>query len=638
MSTCPCCSERHARTGWKEFLRRPGTLFTIASGSLLALAVIADPQQMLHDDGGASGIGMYLYLAAALTGSSYIWYSALRGVLHRDFTTDIPVSLATLAALAIGQYPAAAVVAVLLLVGGLLEEYVAARAEHAMEALAALLPDQVTVRRDSGDILVPLDTVRPGDTVLIRSGERIPVDGEVVTGTASVNQAAITGESIPVARTTGDSVYAGTFNECGALEIRTLKTGGLTLLGRIRELIAESREQKPPVERVLDRYSRLYTPAALLLGGIIWWWSGDLLRAITMLIVFCPCVIILATPTALVAAVGNAARRGNLIKSGEAIEKMAAVDTVIFDKTGTLTSGKPVLTTIIPLRNQSEEAVLQIAAGMEKFSEHPLGKTVVAEALRRGLAITDPASFRVVPGRGISAVIGNLNVFLGNEAMMADEKIPLDPGTREGAPFQDTRAQTVTYLAIDGEIAAIFVFEDSLRADARAVIEDLQARGIRCAMVTGDEVTAAAVVAQRLGIPEVHANILPQDKVAIVRSLQAEGRHVAFVGDGVNDGPALAAADVGIAMGLSGTDVAIETADIALLSDDLSALPHIHALSQTTLATIRNNLIFSVGVLIVAVLLTIPGILHPVTGALVHEISSLPVIANSVRLIAYRNG
>ncbi|ACL17607.1 heavy metal translocating P-type ATPase [Methanosphaerula palustris] len=635
MSSCSCCSKRPARTGYRELLWEPETIFTLASGLLLAIAILIDPDMMLHETV-TSGTGGLFYLIAALTGSIPIWLSALQGIWNRDFTTDIPVSLATFAAIAIGQYPAAAVVAVLLLVGGMLEAYVAARASNAMEALAALLPDQVTVRQDGGDILIPLDEVREGEIVLVRSGERIPVDGEVISGTASINQATITGESVSISRTSGDMVYAGTFNECGALEIRTGTTGDQTLLGRIRNLIVEAKDQKPPIERVLDRYSRLYTPAALLLGGLIWWWSGDILRAITMFIVFCPCVIILATPTALVASIGNAARYGNLVKTGETIEKMAAVDTVIFDKTGTLTVGKPALTAVHPLRNLTEDDVVLVAAGIEKFSEHPLAGAITVEASRRHLIVPDPESFQVLPGRGVCAVLGGASVLLGNELLMVDYGVVVDPYAADITRHCAMDSQIIAYLAINNTIAAVLMFEDSLREDAGAIVTRLKLAGLRCVMVTGDQECSASSVGRALGITEIYAQVLPQEKVAIVREMQSGGHRVAFVGDGVNDGPALAAADVGIAMGLSGTDVAIETADIALLSDDLASLPHLHLLSKKALSTIRNNLIFSVVVLVAAVVLTIPGILNPVTGALVHELSSLPVIANSVRLIVYR--
>src|SRR5215469_11386488 len=330
---------------YRDFLLAPSTLFTALSLVLLIAASIQTPDGLINSEHART----WLYLAAALAGSLYIWWSAIQGIRERDFTADIPVSFATAAALIIGQYSAAAVVAVLLLLGGMLEEFVSARAGNALDSLAKLLPDQVAVRRGGEDVVVALAEVQSGDLVLIRSGDRIPVDGSIMLGTASVNQAAITGESLPVDKQVGDSVYAGTLNEVGALEVRATKVGEETTLGQIRRMVAEAQEQKAPVERILNRYAKFYTPAALILGALVWWWSGDILRAITILIVFCPCVMVLATPTALVASIGNAALRGSLVKKGATVEALARIDTVVFDKTGTLTTGQPQLTAIVPL-------------------------------------------------------------------------------------------------------------------------------------------------------------------------------------------------------------------------------------------------------------------------------------------------
>jgi Zn2+/Cd2+-exporting ATPase len=344
---------RNLATRYHDFLFDPGTLFTVASGVLLLIAIATYPQYMLSD-GNNMNEGKWLYLLSALIGSSFIWWSGYQGIKERDFTADIPVTIATIAAIAIGQYSAAAVVAVLLLLGGMLEELVSARAGKALESLAKLLPDRVTVRRDGNDILVSLEEVKVGDTILVKSGERIAVDGTVLSGVASVNQAAITGESLPVDKQEGDEVFAGTLNEAGALEILATKVGKETTLGQIHRLIEEAQTQKPKIERLLNQYAKVYTPAAIILGGLLWWWSGDLTRAITVLIVFCPCVMVLATPTALVASVGNAALKGNLIKKGATIESMAKIDTVIFDKTGTLTHGEPKLSSVITLKNNNE--------------------------------------------------------------------------------------------------------------------------------------------------------------------------------------------------------------------------------------------------------------------------------------------
>lgn len=628
------CGRRHWIFRYREFLLDPGTIFTFASGLLLMLAVLRDPGGFFSN-GGQGGSESLFYLAAALVGSSYIWWSALQGIRERDFTADIPVSIATFAAIFIGEYVAAAVVAVLLLFGGLLEDFVAARASQSMEALTRLLPDQVTVRRDGRDEVVCLEEVNVGDLLLVRSGERIAVDGEVVSGQASVNQAAITGESIPVEKMRGDLVYAGTLNEVGALEVQATKIEKDTTLGQIRTLIEEAQAQKPPIERLLNRYAQIYMPTALIAGGLLWWWSGDVMRAITMLIVFCPCVIVLATPTALVAAIGSAALRGSLIKKGATVEALSKVDTVVFDKTGTLTSGKPKLVAIRSDDDMSEVDLLKMAAAAEKFSEHPLGRAAVQAALDRGLDLLDPESFEALPGMGVRARIDGEEVFVGRLKTLADQGHSISGEIKEQAAVLEAGGQSVIIISIGRKVAGLLVFEDEIRAESRGVVERLHRLGLRTAIVTGDNRAATERVAGDIGIEEIFSEKMPGEKVDIVQRLQSQGRRVAFVGEGVNDGPALATADVGIAMGLTGTDVAIETADVGLLSDDLSKLPHLVLVSRKAITTIKHNLAFSISVLAVAVVLTVPGILTPVTGAMLHELSSIPVIANSMRLIRY---
>ncbi len=617
---------------YRDFLLDPGTIFTLVSLVLLIIAASVTPDGLITSAHSHTG----LYLASALVGSLYIWWSAFKGIREGDFTADIPVSLATIAALLIGQYSAAAVVAVLLLLGGMLEEFVSARAGNALDALAKLLPDQVTVRRSGEDIAIPLAQVQRNDLVLIRSGERIPIDGMIALGTASVNQAAITGESLAVEKQRGDTVFAGTLNELGALEVRTTNVGEETTLGQIRRMVEEAQEQKAPIERILNRYAKFYTPAAILLGAVVWWWSGDILRAITILIAFCPCVMVLATPTALVASIGNAALRGSLVKKGATIEALAKVNVVAFDKTGTLTFGQPKLTAIQPLGQMNETEVLQLAARAEKLSEHPLGRAVVQAALARDLAVPDPEVFTVLPGLGVQAHIQGDKVVIGRPRLLSEQGIVLDPEVSARATNLAAVGRTVILVACNSQVVGMLVLEDTLRPEARAVITRLKKMGIRTVLITGDNAVTAERIAGELGISDVHAEVLPAQKVEIVKRLQAEKLNVAFVGDGVNDGPALATANVGVAMGLGGTDVAIETAEIALLSDDLSKLPHLLSLSRQAMRAIKQNLIFSLGVLTIAVGLAIPGILSPVTGALLHELSSIPVIANSARLIGLR--
>lgn len=636
-SVCVSCARgaRNFAGRYRDFLRDPGTVVTLVAFVLLVLGGIQHPAGLLGSDKPAE-VRTPLYIAAALVGSAYIWWSAVQGIRAHDFTADIPVSLATIAAIAIGQFSAAAIVAVLLLVGGMLEDFVAARAGNALDALARLLPDRVTVRRDGQEVLVSTAELRIGDLLLVRSGERIAVDGEVLAGSASINQAAITGESDSVHKVVGDQVYAGTLNELGAVEVRAAKVGMETTLGQIRRMVEEAQAQKAPIERLLNRYAKLYTPAALLLGAGVWFFTGDVLRAITILIVFCPCVMVLATPTALVASIGNAALRGSLIKKGATIEALARIDTIAFDKTGTLTTGVPVLVAARSFNGMADNELLQMAATAERFSEHPLGRAIVSAAEGKGLTLADPERFEVLPGLGVRARVDGQEIVFGRPKLLVENGFAIPAAVESETSKMGALGRTVILGAVDGSVAGLLVLEDAVRTEAKQLTEKLKRLGIRVVLVTGDNQATARRIADELGIPEVHAEVLPAEKVEVVKRLQAQGRKVAFVGDGVNDGPALATADVGVAMGLAGTDVAIETAEIALLSDDLGKLPHLLELSQQAIRAIKQNLVFSLGVLGIAVGLAIPGILHPVTGALLHELSSLPVIANSARLIGLR--
>jgi Cd2+/Zn2+-exporting ATPase len=618
---------------YREFLTEPSTLFTVAAFVLLVIAIV------IHPDGAVSDMHRrsVFYLVAAVVGSGYIWWSAIQGIRERDFTADIPVSVATIAALAVGYYSAAAVVAVLLLAGAMLEEFVAARADRALDALTSLLPDLITVRRGGDWQTTSLRDVSVGDVVLVRPGERVPVDGEVVEGHASVNQAAITGESLPIDKHSGDDVFAGTLASVGALEIRATLVGEETTLGQVRRMVAEAQEQKAPIERLLDRYAKFYTPIALILAALLWIITGDPSRAITMLIVFCPCVMVLATPTALVASIGNAALRGSLVKKGATIEAMDTIDTICFDKTGTLTYGEPRLAATVMLDGLVDRELLGIAASAEKFSEHPLAREVVNAARAENLEVRDPERFDALPGLGVRAQTSAGTVLVGRLTLLADHGVAVSDQQRLQADELAAPGATVVGVAINGHPAGLLVFQDALRADAAAVVARLNELDIRTVLITGDNQPAADRIAHELGISEVHAAVLPAGKAQIVEGLQSVGRKVAFVGDGVNDGPALAVADVGIAMGVGGTDLAIETADISLLADELSRLPHLLILSREALKAIRQNLAFSLGVLGVAVILTVPGILTPISGALLHELSSIPVIANSARLITRRS-
>ncbi len=460
---CATCARGVRSFGgrYREFLLTPGTLFTFASALLLLVAIIVAPHGAVSSHEGA---GRPLYIASALVGSVFIWWSAMQGIRARDFTADIPVSVATIAAIAIGQFSAAAVVAVLLLVGGMLEEFVAARAGHALTSLEKLLPDEVTVRRDGRDVVVPLEQVRVGDTVLVRPGERVAVDGEVVFGQASLSEAAITGESLPVEKAVGDRVFAGTLASAGALEVRA----------------------KAPIERILDRYAKLYTPTALLLALILWLVYDDPLRAITMLIVFCPCVMVLATPTALVASIGNAALRGSLVKQGATVEALARVDTVVFDKTGTLTTGNPRLVEIISLNGLDEQALLRFAASAERLSEHPLGQALVRAAQERGLELVDPDEFEQLAGLGVRARTDGSELLLGRSSLLSERGVHVPAAVETRAATLAAPGRSVVPLALNRQVAGLFVLEDALRDEAAETVARLHRLGLRTLLVSGD--------------------------------------------------------------------------------------------------------------------------------------------------------
>jgi len=482
---CATCARGVRSFGgrYREFLLTPGTLFTFASALLLLVAIVVAPHGAVSSHEGA---GRPLYIASAFVGSVFIWWSAIQGIRARDFTADIPVSVATIAAIAIGQFSAAAVVAVLLLVGGMLEEFVAARAGTALGSLEKLLPDEVTLRRDGRDVVVPLAQVQVGDTVLVRPGERVAVDGEVVFGQASLSEAAITGESLPVEKAVGDRVFAGTLASAGALEVRAMQVGEQTTLGEIRRLTAEAGEQKAPIERILDRYAKLYTPTALLLALILWLVYDDPLRAITMLIVFCPCVMVLATPTALVASIGNAALRGSLVKQGATVEALARVDTVVFDKTGTLTTGNPRLVEIISLNGLDEQALLRFAASAERLSEHPLGQALVRAAQERGLELVDPDEFEQLAGLGVRARTDGSELLLGRSSLLSERGVHVPAAVETRAATLAAPGRSVVPLALNRQVAGLFVLEDALRDEAAETVARLHRLGLRTLLVSGD--------------------------------------------------------------------------------------------------------------------------------------------------------
>ena len=630
---CAGCraTRRGLFTPYRRFMLSSGTMVAGANAAVLGLGFVLTLA-------GHPEVGRGLFLTSALVGGWPIVKGAVTATIRRfDLTADLMVSIAMLAALVVGAYSAAALVALMMLLGERLEDLTAARADNALKELAGLVPERVTLRRGGEDVDVPIEGLRPGDIVLVRPGGRVPADGEVVRGQAVANQASLTGESLPLDKGPGDRVYAGTLCAEGALEIRVQEVGPDTTLGHMIRLVREARATQAPVQRLANHYAQYLLPAALTIAVITYLLTGQILRAITVLIVICPCALVLATPTALVAAIANAARRGVLVKHGTAMEQIGRVDVVAFDKTRTLTLGEPEVTQIVCFDGAalSEQELLGLAAAAERSSEHPLARAILAAAHRAGLPVDVPEEFAAMAGHGVRARVRGREIVVGDR-MLAARHIATPEDAQARMRSFETHGHKAIPIAVDGAVAGLLVVADAVRPESQAAIERLKALGVReTVLISGDSAAVARAVGRTLGVDRVQAGALPQDKLDLIRELQARGLRVAFVGDGVNDAPALAAADVGIAMGAIGTAVALETADIVLLTDDLGRVPDLIQLARGSLTTIRNNVIFSMGVNLLAVVLGGLGLIGPVLGAIMHEASALPVVANSARLAGW---
>jgi len=599
--------------------------------------------------------GTNLDTAVLLTviGGWRIFYESFAELwLHRRMGADLAVSIAAIAALLIGEYLAAAEVIFIMLIGGALEHYAVAKTHSALEKLLELAPKTARVKRDGEELEVPIDQVQVGDVVVVRPGERIPVDGVVVSGRSSVNQAPLTGESVPVEKTVGDEVFAGTLNEFGTLEIRATQVGPDTKLGQIAQLVREAQERKGKVQKLADKYAQWFVPVLLLAGGLTFvavrfglgleaqqtW-----LRVVSVLIVACPCAMVLATPTAVVAALGRLAKSGILAKGGIYIEQLAEVDCIAFDKTGTLTEGKPKVQAIVPLGNFTEDEVLQLAAAAEQSSEHVFARAILDEARKRNLPIPATSDFQAVLGLGVKAVVDGKTLLVGSKSFVAEQMGELDGETQQRlAELAQKGFTSILVAVVDNSsthrILGIIAVADQLRPEARETVKRLKGMGIgKVVLLTGNNVAVAQRIAQQAGVDEFHAELLPQDKVEVVRKLQGQGHKVAMVGDGINDAPVLTVADVGVALGGIGMDITVEAADIVLMTDDLSKLPEAVDVCRRTLRTIRQNLQwFAIGVNAAGVLAAGAGVLKPVGAAVMHQIASLLVVLNSLRLLAYR--
>ena len=576
------------------------------------------------------------WVAIVLCGVPIVLEALIGLITAFDIKADVLVSLALIAAVLIGEDFAAGEVAFIMQLGALLEDVTVARARAGIEKLVHLTPQTARLLLPDGENIVPAEQVRVGDRLRVLPGESIPVDGVITSGQTSINQAVMTGESLPVDKTVGDEVSSGTVNQYGAFEMRATKVGEDSSIQRMIRLVQSADAGKARIVGLADRWATWIVVIALTAAALTWLITGEIIRAVTILVVFCPCALVLATPTAIMAAIGNATRHGFLVREGDALERLAAVRKIAFDKTGTLTYGTPrVVAVASTLAGLDRAGLYALAAGAEQLSEHPLGKAVVAGYREENSGEIAPAeSFEMLPGRGVSAVVDGRRVLAGNPQLLADHGVAVSPDAERQRLLEE--GATMIYVAADGVFAGYLALSDTLRAESAATIAALEAAGVRPVLLTGDHESAAGAIAARLGIREVRAGCLPEDKLEEIGRWQRDGVHVCMIGDGVNDAPALKKADVGIAMGGVGSDIAVEAADIALVDDEVKELPHLMALSRRMMSTIRMNLAFSMGLNFLAIFLAMAGTLNPVVGALVHNAGSVAVILNSALLLKWR--
>lgn len=568
-----------------------------------------------------------------------ILLEALHGLITAfDIKADVLVSIALVASVIIGEDFAAGEVAFIMQLGALLEELTVARARAGIEKLVKLTPRTARVLHDGQEDILPAEQVRVGDLVRVLPGETIPVDGVIVSGQTSVNQAIMTGESMPVDKSAGDSVASGTVNQFGSIDLRAGKVGEDSSIQRMIRLVQTADAGKAKIVGLADRWATWIVVIALSAAVLTWLFTGQIIRAVTILVVFCPCALVLATPTAIMAAIGNATHHGFLVREGDALERLAAVRRVAFDKTGTLTLGAPRVAAVYTLCPELDEAALfTLVASAEQLSEHPLGKAIVTSWRENGAGLLPAADqFQMLPGRGVQAVVEGRTILAGNRAMLAEQGIPLPQAAARAADASLEEGCTVIYIACDNRAVGLLALSDTVRPEAHAALAEVQALGVEPVLLTGDNEKAARHLARQLGINSWHAGCLPQDKLRYMDDSLAEGQPVAMIGDGINDAPALKRAQVGIAMGGIGSDIAVEAADIALINDDLRELPHLVALSRRMMFVIRCNLTFSMALNFLAITLAITGLLNPVVGALVHNAGSVFVILHSAFLLGWR--
>ncbi len=616
---------------------RAVTVGEALGGGLFLVAVVVVLGIVLAEQTGLFGATLdrlpwWLPALAVAIGGWPIFLDVLRAAWRRQVISHTLMTVGAVAAMAVGQWTTAALIVFFMRFAAWLEARTTERGRQALRELIALQPAMARVRRDGEELGVPIAEVQPGDTVLVRPGERIPADGVVASGQAPVDQSSITGESVPVARGVGDQVYATSIVQAGALQISVTGVGADTTFGRIVRLVEEAESHKAPVQRFADRFATWYLPLILVIAGLTFLITGAILNAVAVLVVACACSIAIATPVVVLASTGRAARQGLLIKGGLTLEHLARVTTVVFDKTGTVTTGRPEVTEVLAYHGQAPDTILRLAAAIERQSEHPLGQALVRAASDRGLELPEPASFAVYPGRGVSGSISGETWVVGNRRLLADRGIVIAAEMERDARRFEAAGATAFFLASAERVEGILAVTDVVRPEVAPALAELRDLGVRhLLLLTGDNDRVAAAVARELGI-DYQAGLLPEDKIDAIKRLQASGQIVMMIGDGVNDAPALVQADVGVAMG-AGSEVSLEAAGVALMRDDWTMVPEAIRIGRRSVRTIRQNLGFAAAYNVIGITLAAVGVLPPVWAAAAQGLPDVAIMLNSSRLL-----
>lgn len=608
-----------------QFTRHVLVLFGVVFGAVLFVVVIGEWLGLF--EAVTRRVSWPVWLASVLLGGWPVFSNVVKAALRRRITSHTLMTIGALAAVVVGEWAAAVIVVFFMRIGDYVETFTAERARRALKDLTAMAPQTARVERNGAEEEVPVDEVRIGETVIVRPGEKVPVDGEVIGGQATVDQATITGESMPVEAGPGARVFAATIARLGSVRIRALKVGADTTFGKVIKLVEEAEANRGEVQRLADRFSGYYLPVVMAVALLTYLFSRNPLATAAVLVVVCSCSIALATPLAMIASIGAGARRGLLIKGGKHLESLARADVLLLDKTGTLTLGKPQITDILPGEGLTANELLTLAASAERYSEHPLAEAVRDKAREAGLRLLEPERFEAIPGHGVRAVLNGEEIAVGSRRIIpADSDLATDDAI-------ELRGKTVLHVLRGGRIIGMLAAADTLRPEVPEALAEVRRRGIRqIELLTGDNAQVATPLAAALGIA-CRANLLPEDKIAVVREYQSRGHTVVMVGDGVNDAPALAQADVGIAMGAAGSDIAMEAAHVALMREDWLLVPELFGIARRTMGVVRLNLAFTAVYNLAGLVLAASGLLPLTLAAALQSIPDLGILANSSRLL-----